>query len=164
MKAGLTFAAVALLMAAFSAEALAKPENGRTFGAWTIQCAVPPGKSEAQCVASQTQIINETKARLITMEVEGTKGDLNVVALLPLGIGLPAGVSMVWEEGSKTPMTLQRCVPDGCLATVTLTAAQQKAFRSNKKVLVRAALPGMPNTADITVSLEGLDAAIESLK
>lgn len=164
MKLGLALAVAILSGVAVSATAWAKPENGRTFGTWTVQCAVPPGKSEAQCVASQTQIVNETKARLLTMEVDASKPDVSVLALLPLGVSLPAGVALVWEDGSKTPMTFQRCVPDGCIATLSLNAGQVKALRQGKKLLIRATLPGMANTSDIAVSLDGIDAAIESLK
>jgi len=156
--------AAALGLALPAAPAAAKPENGRTFGTWTIQCAVPPGRAEAHCVAAQTQVVNESKARLITVEANVTgKGELTLLALLPLGIGLAPGVTLTWEDGSKLPMVLQRCVPDGCLATVALSTAQQKTLRSTKKITVRAALPGLPNPTDIPVSLDGLDAALDSL-
>ncbi|MBF0415387.1 MAG: invasion associated locus B family protein [Magnetococcales bacterium] len=143
----------------------AKPENGKVFGNWTVQCSVPPGTSEAQCGVSQTLVINETKARLITVEAnQPAKGDLNLVVLLPLGISLQAGVTLAFEDASKLPMNLQRCVAEGCLATVAIKAEQLKKMQSQKEFKVHAELPGIQETAKITVSLKGFGDAIDSLK
>lgn len=155
----------AMLGLVWGTTALAKPENGKVFGNWTVQCAVPPGTSEAQCGVSQTLVVNETKARLITVEAnQPAKGDLNLAVLLPLGISLQTGVTIVFEDASKLPMVLQRCVAEGCLATTSVKPEQLKKMQGQKEFKVHAELPGVQDVAKITVSLKGFSEAVDSLK
>jgi len=156
---------VALLAVMPSGLAWGKPENGKIFADWTVRCAVPIGESTSRCAASQTLVVAENKTRLLMAEIgNNDKGIPTVAILLPLGIDIPTGVSLVYDTGTVEAVPLIRCIPDGCLALASLGERQFADLKKGREVKIRVWLPGMPQVVEIPMSLSGLAAAIDSLE
>jgi len=161
LVAGLVAALLAVMP---SGLAWGKPENGKVFADWTVRCAVPIGESASRCAASQTLVVAESNTRLLMAEIgQNDKGIPTVAVLLPLGIDIPTGVSLVYETGTVEAIPVIRCVPDGCLALASLGGRQVADLKKGRQVKIRVWLPGTPQAVEIPMSLNGLAAAIDSL-
>lgn len=95
-----------------------RAKDGQVFGDWVAKCG------QGGCVLSQSQVV-EGGARLIQFTIGriGTQGEQGAIAIIPLGIHIPAG-ALLAIDGKATPMTLKTCMQQGCQATMTLDAAQ----------------------------------------
>lgn len=167
------FALCALLCAATTAQA--KPERGKQFNDWLIDCEAAVNGRE-QCFASQTQTMQTPEqqkgvpaqggGRLLKLSVGyiGAGGKPAMVAILPLGLYLPAGVAYQVEGQAQKPLVLQRCIAEGCIAAAELDEAMLGHMRKGKSMSL--GFKGDPNgqTLVIQVSLKGFDAAVRSLK
>ena len=150
------------------APALSKPEKGKVFGDWVIECE--PGSDGAeQCFASQTQTKtekDEKPVRLLKLSIGyiGPKGAPAMVAILPLGIFIPAGAAYQVDSGPQKPLLIQRCLPQGCIAATTVDERSLAALRRGNRLLLGVKTEASGQTMTIPVSLKGIDAAIKSLK
>jgi invasion protein IalB len=100
----------------FLSLAAAAPENGKVFENWTVQCAVPRGSDKAHCTVSQTLLIKENNNRLISFEVGlDDKGGSTAAAILPLGIVIPVGVTLHFDNNTDQAMPIQHSeTPSNC--------------------------------------------------
>ncbi len=142
-----------------------KPEAETAFGDWQVECEMATD-GKPRCFLTQTQLLKENNARLLKMSVGyiGPKGEPVLVAVLPLGIDLRAGVMMKLDEGGDVPLILQQCVQDGCVASKVLDAKGLAAF-AKARTLRLGVLPyaGTQSVA-MTVSLKGISAGLDALK
>ncbi len=93
-------------------------KDGQVFEDWTARCG-PNG-----CNLSQSQFV-EGGARLIQFSIGriGSQGELGAVAVVPLGIHIPAGALLVMD-GKTIPFIIRTCTQQGCQASSSLTTAQ----------------------------------------
>lgn len=158
-----SIAGVAML---FAPEVSAAPQKGKVFDDWVIECERPEGADKDICFAGQTQSMKEGGGRLIHVAVGylGPKGESALVATVPLGIYLPAGVAFRVGDGAQTPMVIQNCTNKGCRGSVKLDDAMIKQLGAGK-VMSFGMLPAANGkTVVIPVSLKGFGAALKSLK
>lgn len=158
-----------------------KPEPGKIFDDWIINCEPQLDKS-SKCFATQFQYTTQSGQRITTpqpiMELGkmyslsigylGPKGELQVVAFLPLNIDIPAGAPMKLDPGPTVPMSIVACIQEGCRATATLDAAAQRAI-SDAKGMTISIVPYVvtgdkPAAMLLSVSTRGLAPALASLK
>jgi len=162
-------AAVLVACAISSGPALAKSLKGKSFEDWSIDCEQAAGAKDEKCFATQYVLLNKEGAppqRLMKFSVGylGPKGEAVAVALLPLGIWIPAGVVFKIDDRPQQPLQLQSCGPDGCVATAPLDADTVKAMEHGKVMAVGAAPQGSPQTVSLPVSLKGFKAALAALE
>jgi invasion protein IalB len=149
------------------------PEAGKVFSDWVIDCEqAPDGKQ--QCFASQTQTMQQPgqqqgqsqTGRLLKLSVGyiGAGGKPAMVAILPLGLYLPAGVAYQVEGQEQKPMVLQRCLAEGCIAAAELDEAVLGHMRKGKNLNVGFKGDANGQTLVIPVSLKGFDPAVRSIK
>lgn len=158
-------AAGALLAALPAAAADKKPEPGAGFGDWQVECeAAVDGKE--RCFLAQTQTLKENNTRLLKMSVGyiGPKGEAVLVALLPLGIDLRAGVAMKLDEGEQTALVLQHCAQDGCVASKALDAKGLAAFTKARTLRIGVLPYAGTQSVTMTVSLKGVAAGLGALR
>jgi len=156
---------VLILAAAFAVQA--KPERGKAFGDWVVDCETTPDGKES-CFISQTQTMQQQQqsGRLIKLSIGyiGPAGKPAMVAILPLGIWLPAGAAYQVEGQAQKPLTLQRCVAEGCIASAELDEATLGQMRKAKSLSVGLKADAAGQTIVIPVSLKGFDAGLKSLR
>ena len=71
-------------------------------------------------------------------------------ALLPLGLSIPAGVSVAVDEIDPVTLELRRCVPAGCIAGRQLSEAETAAMRLGVVIAIT-----FTNAAGRTITLDG---------
>ena len=151
-----------------AAPAGATPEKGKVFGDWVIDCETGTDKAE-HCFAAQTQtetVKDQKPARLLKVSIGyiGPKGAPAMVAILPLGIYLPAGVAYQVDKAPQHQLVVQRCVAAGCVAAAAVDERVLAALRRGQRMVIGVKGDPAGQTITISVSLKGLDAAIRSLK
>jgi invasion protein IalB len=96
----------------------AQPEvelTERQFQDWMVRCGRPNEQAPEICEMQQEQVDSEDRTVMAVAvgQVPGTS-DLGLLVLLPLGILLPAGVSMQIDGGAEIPLQVERCERQGC--------------------------------------------------
>jgi invasion protein IalB len=99
-------------------EGAAEPElelTERQFQDWMVRCGRPEGQEQEVCEMQQQQIDNEDRTVMAVAvgKVPGSS-DVGLLILLPLGILLPAGVTMQIDGGDQIPLQVERCERQGC--------------------------------------------------
>jgi invasion protein IalB len=99
-------------------EGAAQPEvelTERQFQDWMVRCGRPNEQAPEICEMQQEQVDSEDRTVMAVAvgQVPGTS-DLGLLVLLPLGILLPAGVSMQIDGGAEIPLQVERCERQGC--------------------------------------------------
>jgi invasion protein IalB len=87
----------------------------RQFQDWMVRCGRPRGQEAEVCEMQQQQIDNEDRTVMAVAvgKVPG-QSDVGLLILLPLGILLPAGVTMQIDGGDAIPLQVDRCERQGC--------------------------------------------------
>jgi invasion protein IalB len=159
----LLFVFVALTL---SPGAEAKPEKNKKFDDWGIVCETTPSKAE-KCFVSQVQTMKEGGKVLLKFSAGyiGPKGEPTAVAMLPLGILLPAGAIFRVGDNPDVKMVIQSCTIEGCAAVATLDADTLKAMKQeDKKMFVAVMSSSDKKQINIPVSLKGFKRAFDSLE
>jgi invasion protein IalB len=119
------FCAAALLLAAFSApggRAAAQGAVRAVHGDWQIRCDTPPGAQGEQCALMQSVTSEERPnigLTIIILRPAGTSIHLMRV-LAPPGVLLPEALGLKIDDVSVGRAGYVRCLPNGCVAEVTM--------------------------------------------
>ena len=148
-------------------------EIGKTFGDWIIACAQPRQGSRGKCFARQIQVLKsqegggaERPRRLIDARVGylGPNDEPAFVALLPLGVFIPAGAALRIDDGKPIPLRLEICTRAGCRAAAILDQKTLAALQASKEISVRFSPRRSGRLASIRLSPKGLSNALKALK
>jgi len=104
---------------------------------WGATC--PPAKGALDCRALIVQRVGNARISVAVRSASDTKKP-NMLILLPLGLDLPAGVSLQFGPEVGKRVSFQSCDMSGCLAEYPVSEAE-----------IAAMLKG----ADLTISVEG---------
>ena len=119
---------MACLLAALTAlPAMAQDRTVATFGDWSLRCeAGPPRNCE-----TATTLSNQERRPMgqIVLGRLNPQAPVLVMAHLPLNVQLPAGVRLALD-GAPIMLQYQRCVPQGCFATVEVDDALMRRLRA----------------------------------
>ncbi len=135
-------AALAIFM--FASVSQAKTESGARFGDWTYECHTSKSSGEF-CVLSQLVRAPDSDKRVmkVTLGRYGMEKELTLVALLPLGIYLPAGVVGRVDNTPEFQMTLRTCTALGCEAVIRVSPKMRWRMRVGKELIIGfTAAPG----------------------
>ena len=135
-----------------------KAKDGQAFGDWTAKCG------QGGCVLVQSQNV-EGGARLIqfTIGKVGTQGESGAVAMIPLGIHLPAGALLVLD-GKTIPLVLKTCSQQGCQATVQLTNAQMGEIGKAQALEIALMDDNTRQSLMIALSTKGLGQGLAAIR
>ena len=159
-------ACAALLAAAVltGAQKAAPVRQGDRFGDWTLACEAQ-GPSRTRCAAVQELTLEDGAARILRLTLGrlGARGEMALVALLPLGVYLPAGVALKVDGGRQIAMRMQTCARAGCEAALRVDDALMAALKRGRTLFV--GFKGGPATGTVTVpaSLDGISRAIAAI-
>ena len=111
------------------AAALAAPDVGDAQGVvrarhgdWETRCETPPGASYEQC-AAVLSVVDQDRPNLtlvlIVLNTADRKARLMRV-IAPLGVLLPAGVSLRIDDSDAGRLNFLQCLANGCIAQLAL--------------------------------------------
>lgn len=168
-----TLASALALTGVLSAEAQTNgPERiTEAFGAWEVRCeradaAVAGSPLLCEMVQATSMQGADQPVSQIAIGRATPEGGMTAVVQLPLGLWLPAGATLdLGPAGGMQPITLLRCLPQGCLGQLELTDAMRAALSDEAQTdsaLQFEMQPGTP--ARIPVVHQGFAAAITALE
>lgn len=163
-----TTAQAAAKSAVKAAPASVGAKAGDHFGDWVVECPTFAGKSI--CFLSQTIVGGKEQRRLVKFSVRKNvkPAESQFTALVPLGIFLPAGVTVTLAVSAKeAPRQLslqpQVCTPQGCVASTRLETAALKSAQADGKLAVSFALRPGAAPVQVSGSLKGLAEGLAAL-
>jgi invasion protein IalB len=157
----IAIAALAASVGASFAEGEAAPKSNvatTTFHDWLVRCPAAP--ASGPCDAVQLLIEPKSKQRVLSISVayELSKGQHVVRIVLPLGVWLPNGVSIVAGKTKIDKVVVRRCEPFGCVVEGLLDDKLREAMRGGGEAKI-VVYDQMKKPLDLKFSLKGyLDA------
>lgn len=142
-----------------------KVEKGKVYGDWGTYCETPPNGNK-QCFISQVQLNPKGGQQVLKISVGylGPKGEPMVVAMLPLGISIPAGAAFKIDEETQHALNLQSCMPDGCIGNLILDKDTMKQILGGKTMRVGIVPVNDHSTITINVSMNGFKDGFNALQ
>ncbi|MEE8444471.1 MAG: invasion associated locus B family protein [Alphaproteobacteria bacterium] len=158
-------ALVALCLAAFAPlPAAAQIAEGQVFGDWRARCVTPPGATRHQC-SIQFRVFNKEPRRQllnVTIGFFGKNRAPGAVFNVPIGVYLPAGLTLSVPGAQVIRLVYDRCMPKACRAALALTtdmiAAMKKAERGDITIQDSRRKP-----LKLPLSLKGFTAGYDAL-
>lgn len=154
----------ALAVPALAQQAVTLPGGAtaltETHGDWTVRCQVRQPESRIGCLVQQEQVDNQSRQRLLAVElVPGPGGALGTL-ILPFGLDLDKGVSLAIDDGQPSPnLRFRTCLPQGCLVPLNFAPEAVPALGGGKALTVAATADGGAATP-FSISLNGLASAL----
>lgn len=145
--------------------------------AWAVRCNAPQG-SEAgskeavptkvdskHCEIFQRQDMKETGQRVIEMAIgyPPEQKDARGVFVLPTGILLQEGVKLRIDENKPLEFQVRYCVPNGCMAYVTMNTQILEAMGKGESAFVEVAQPDGQKIV-IPMPLKGFKKSLDEIK
>ena len=135
----------------------------KTFQDWLVRCPTAP--QALPCDAVQLLVEPQSKQRILSVSVAyDTVGARNVIRIiLPLGVWLPNGVTVVAGATKLEKVAIRRCEPFGCVVEGLLDPKLQDAMRkggdakivvfdqANKPLDLKFSLAGFPEAQDYMI-------------
>ena len=130
---------------------------------WAVNCSTV--QTELTCVASQSFFVKETGQRFMTISVNPPRGSkkTTLVLQLPLGVYLPAGVSMQFGKAAAKTIPIISCDQNGCMAEYTATDAEVKSTLGGESLLV-AVQTRDQKPLSVNIPFGGFDVAYSKLR
>jgi invasion protein IalB len=150
-----------------SGETQAPPEmTERQFQDWVLRC----GRSQqGPEVCEMQQLRTDDEGRTVMAVAIGTapgRSEVGLLIMLPLGILLPAGVTLQVDGGAEVPLQVDWCERQGCRIEMAVEAALLNRLKAGReaKVFFEAFDPeGQQQRLGIPISLLGFTAALDEL-
>lgn len=133
-----------------------------TYQDWAISCQAQ--KETTNCVMNQTQNSSKTGQRVLTVQLRNVAGGkVDGVVLMPFGLDLAKGVSLKIDEAEAPALTFSTCLPQGCLALLSLDAKDIARLKAagNLNISATALEPNQP--VSFKVSLKGFGTALDRI-
>jgi invasion protein IalB len=137
------------------------------FQDWMVRCGRPNEQGPEVCEMQQEQIDREDRTIMAVAvgKVPGTS-EVGLLILLPLGILLPAGVTMQIDGGAAIPLQVERCERQGCRIERILEPDLLNRLKGGTKATVyfEAVDPqGERQRLGVPISLLGFTAALNEV-
>lgn len=136
--------------------------------AWFLRCNKPEDRElenkRGACEIFQRIDVRDTGQRLVEMAIgfpddkEAARG----IFILPTGILLKPGVTMQIDDNQPMKFDVRYCVPDGCIAYVTLNDAVLDLLRKGEEIKVEVKQVN-GETITLPILLKGITKALEQI-
>ncbi|MGD0532712.1 MAG: invasion associated locus B family protein [Methyloceanibacter sp.] len=140
----------------------AEPEPAQP--AWVVNCGDNQGKLD--CLSGQSVFIKTTGQRLLSVAVRVPPDTKKPIMLLqvPLGVYLPAGVSLrIGKDAAKT-LPFKVCDQGGCMAEYAVTEPEIAAMLKGAGLTISAQNQNQQPAFTVTVPVTGFPAAYAKIK
>ena len=106
--------------------------------AWISRCASVSRKTVPQCAIEQTAVLTKTGQLMasVTVRIPANSTEPVMMIHVPVGLYLPAGISLQVDDLPQTHFTVQTCDLKGCYAGEQLPDQLLNVMKSGKKLLV----------------------------
>lgn len=136
-----TIAAATILAAGVTVcvPATAQIAEGDRFGDWSVGCEqAQPGSAQARCFIFQDVVTQEDQQQvlLIAVGLEGEQRRPAVLLRVPLGLYLPAGLTLTAPGAEPLHVELETCLPEGCRGGALLNESMLNAMRRGDQARV----------------------------
>lgn len=164
MRAILAVMMAALALPAAAQQAVTLPGGAsavtETHGDWTVRCQVRQPEGRISCLVQQEQVDNQSRQRLMAMEVVPSGDGVLGTLILPFGLDLDKGISVSVDDGQPGPnLRFRTCLPQGCMVSLNLAAVVTATLKSGATLKVAAIADGGAPTP-FSVSLNGFASAL----
>lgn len=169
LKAGL---AIAGMLSGISAllpggAAMAQPAQGQQIGDWVARCTIPQGAQTQSCallqnIQQKTPDGQRRSLLAITVGYQGPNKVPTAILRVPLGIYLPAGLTLEFPGAKPVRIVLEICAPNGCVGAAALSPEMLDAMRKGDRGKV-ALQDNRRRTINIPISLKGFTAGFAAL-
>lgn len=132
-------------------------------GDWLLIGTVQQGEAGAQktCVIAQEQIHNETRQRLLLIELRPEAGRIKGTLVLPFGLLFQKGVVLQVDEHNPAPaMPFRTAQPVGCVVDLEIDALRLALLKSGKVLHVHAIIADNGNPVSFGIPLNGFSTAL----
>lgn len=132
-----------------------------TFSDWQVGCVVQgPAK---RCSITQEQVNQQSRQRVLAVELAVAADKLEGVLLMPFGLALDKGVALqIDDQPSANMLKFRTCLPGGCLVPLNFDGKTVAALRVGTVVKLRAVADGGQDQL-YTISLKGFAPAIDRI-
>jgi invasion protein IalB len=126
----------------------------KAFDDWVVRCPTAP--KAMPCDAVQLLLEPESKQRVLSVSVayDGAKKSHVVRIVLPLGVWLPSGVTIVAGETKIEKVVVRRCEPFGCVVEGLLDPALRESMRKGGEAKI-VVFDQAQKPLDLKFSLKG---------
>lgn len=140
--------------------AAAPPAN-----AWATNCWAPKRAGPLDCSVVQRVVLQRTGQLLAMISIRLPSDSHNPAMLVqtPLGLYLPAGVSLKIDDNTNMSLALQTCDNGGCYAGTAISSAMLSQMRKGHSMTVTFQNISKQNV-DIPVALAGFAGAYDKVK
>ncbi len=136
------------------------------YEAWTVTCGfsvVHDGKKVKRCVLSQRQIAQQTRQRVLTIELRPSEGGATGLLILPFGLELQKGVTYHLDDGQPgATQSFRTCLPAGCLLDIDFDATVIANLKIGQKLNLTATADGGQEMI-FSISLQGFSNALNRI-
>lgn len=164
MRIFLAAVLAALALPAAAQQAMTLPGGAsavtETHGDWTVRCQVRQPEGKIGCLVQQEQVDNQSRQRMLAIEVVPSADGVLGTLILPFGLDLDKGVSLAVDDGQPLPaLRFRTCLPQGCLVPLSFAADTAAALKAGATLKVAATADGGAATP-FTISLAGFASAM----
>ncbi|MBO1325097.1 invasion associated locus B family protein [Acetobacter sp. TBRC 12305] len=133
-----------------------------TYQAWQVVCQ--PGPKGETCVVSQRVADSKTHKRIMAIQFHPDGKAVAGIVALPLGVRLTDGVAIrVDGKAVGKSFAFTTCIPEGCIASLTLDESQLALLESAKKAEF-SFFTAAGHHVDLPITVTGLDHAITRVR
>ena len=150
-----------LLAVMFHTAAHAEAKVGDRFGDWVLECQAVAAEKN---ICALTQAVKKGNRPVLRLRIQqgSDKKNLELVAWVPLGIHIPAGVTGAVDKEKAIPLTVQTCIRAACIATTKLDDSLLKSTQSGEKLAISFSLKAGSKPEVVEVSLKGLTEGLKA--
>jgi invasion protein IalB len=149
----------------------AAPDEGtiteRKFKEWTVRCGRQSEQGPQMCGMQQQTTDKEGRTvMLVAVGRVAGASDLGLLIVLPLGVLLPAGITLQVDNGAEVPLEVDWCERQGCRIEMLLEPDLLNRLKggSQAKVFFEAVDPrGERQRLGVPISLLGFTAALNEV-
>ena len=138
----------------------------KNFADWKVVCSKNNDTKKTSCVAQQIITVKqeEKDVPIATYQfMYGEKKELKLIQILPQGLLLSAGTSVIAADKILAPGKFTICQAQGCVAVSDVSKEDLAVILSAEKVSI-AVLDANGKQANIVMSVKGLTEALEEIK
>lgn len=131
-------------------QAAPMPETRAAAPVWKSRCASATRQSVPECVVEQTAVLDKTGQMIanISVRLPPTTGEPVMMVHVPVGLFLPAGISVQIDEQAPMQLVVQTCDLKGCYAGSQISPAMLGAMKAGKRLAI-----GFQNISKQTITV-----------
>ena len=105
---------------------------------WVSRCASEARQGALECVVEQTAVLQKTGQLVaaVSIRVPADTHQPSLAVQIPVGLFLPAGVTLQIDEKKPLNLTLQTCDLKGCYAAMPISPELLAELKGGKKLAV----------------------------